>query len=444
MQRRVVAEDFVSSFVEQFAATGLSLPDFTSFLHRVEDRLKEIGVVVSDELCVTLANDPAVRQASSEIYQMFQQRYWTKGTDMHPDISDHDGFHKVLIETLRGRAPNSFFDAKAWFLTFDRKLPPYAYRRRAVDGAVPFCARADLWAQLVGSLLPRTGDFQKTNLLLLSSPYLRSSTNSVTVESIYETYSRLAAIEKESPEIATRILLDRRFQDRLELIPDEDLSETVVAKVFDESMVEFAEELIAKLDQSETQVKEFKEATEELKRRLDERDAAAQVPPTTPDLSAYVSVEELNAARAQLSELLREREALNEQASRERERAEEQKKAVAKEIAKRDEALADATRRARKKEETLSSQLKEERSLRQIFGWVGVVGIMAFSAVVMAVWWNDFTVAGRVIGCSAAVIGTVTLAGLPLGFQSPWWRTVEAIGVVASVVGVIYALAQSS
>lgn len=84
--------------------------------------------------------------------------------------AEHDAFHLLLIQHLRGPLPQSYGVARYWFLTSDTGLPPYALDRRRTPFEAPFCMVLSAWLAFLRTMHPRTEVFAQATSELLFEP----------------------------------------------------------------------------------------------------------------------------------------------------------------------------------------------------------------------------------------------------------------------------------
>ena len=206
------------AYWRKHAETGISLEDFIAVYRNSEKLLDKYGIEIRDDFCAEVQEDPELKNQIDMLYT---------SEDPNPipyNIAEHDAFHRLLIKKLRGEKINKFSDAPAWFLTFDKKLNRYDHfaRSREKNGlsVVPFCISCDDWLQLIRPLSPRSSDFDKTFVTLLSSPYFRSY-GEVPAQLTEKIISRLTHFKDYSPVIVAKILTDSLFIQQLEKIDNE-------------------------------------------------------------------------------------------------------------------------------------------------------------------------------------------------------------------------------
>jgi hypothetical protein len=142
----IAGNDYVSAYWKSYGRYG-GVEDFRRAYEHLSLLLENYHVEVSKELVAEIPGTPALRTAVNELRLL-------KPNDP-PRLIEHDALHKVLIERLRvrdlGREPESWHDAKYLFLTFDNKLPIFAFRaaERANGHRVPFCIMGHEWLQLL-------------------------------------------------------------------------------------------------------------------------------------------------------------------------------------------------------------------------------------------------------------------------------------------------------
>jgi hypothetical protein len=125
-------------------------------------------------------------------------------------VLEHDARCRLLVERLRGEGNLRFSNARLWFLTYDSILPRYA--RRVPDNGdlprdPPFCISPSAWVQIIRALTPRTEDFDRTVVDLLTSPYL-AYRHAVDPAVVQEVIGRMDHYEDASPELAVEVLAD--------------------------------------------------------------------------------------------------------------------------------------------------------------------------------------------------------------------------------------------
>jgi len=225
---------FSIAYWRKHAETGISLEDFIATYRNSDKLLEGYEIEIRRDFCAEVQEDP-------ELEEQKQMLYHSADPIFIPDnIAEHDAFHRLLIKKLRGEKINKFSDAPAWFLTFDKKLNRYDHFARSKEknglSVVPFCISCDDWLQLIRPLSPRSGDFDKTFVTLLSSPYFRSY-GEVPAQLAEKILSRLTYFKDYSPEMAAKILTDSHFIHQLERVDDE----TKQVELIDHEIVASAE-----------------------------------------------------------------------------------------------------------------------------------------------------------------------------------------------------------
>jgi hypothetical protein len=127
-----------------------------------------------------------------------------------PIVLEHDAKCRLLVERLRGDGNISISNARFWFLTYDSKLPRFALK--VPDNGderpdLPFCISPSVWVQITRALTPRTEDFDRTVVDLLTSPFVgyRTAVNPAVVQ---EVIGRMDHYQDASPEMAIAVLTD--------------------------------------------------------------------------------------------------------------------------------------------------------------------------------------------------------------------------------------------
>ena len=272
---------FIPSYWRKHAETNISPEDFIATYRNPKRLLAQYKIEIHNELCAEVQEDSELKEQISLLYASMDPIH------IPENIAEHDAFHRLLIKKLRGGEVYAFSDASAWFLTFDKKLNRYDYfarsRKKSDLPEVPFCISCDDWLKLIRPLLPRTDDFDKTFINLLSSPYLRSY-GEVPPQLAEKILSRIAHFENCSPDAAAKILTDSLFIQRLEQIDDEtfqmerieDNEIVAIAKKFGEEK-EHYKKLLDEEKKTTKKIKEEKERIEEhYKKLLDEEKKIAE------------------------------------------------------------------------------------------------------------------------------------------------------------------------
>ena len=125
-------------------------------------------------------------------------------------VLEHDSKCRLLVERLRGEGNLRFSSARVWFLTYDSILPRFAKRVPDNGDEVsepPFCVSPSAWVQIIRALTPRTEDFDRTVIDLLTSPFL-GYRRAVDPTVVQEVIGRMDHYEDASPELAIEVLAD--------------------------------------------------------------------------------------------------------------------------------------------------------------------------------------------------------------------------------------------
>ncbi|MBE9594493.1 MAG: CHAT domain-containing protein [Proteobacteria bacterium] len=224
------AGGFIPSYWRKHAETGISLKDFISTYQNIREMLAGYKIEIRDDFCAEVQEDPELEKQVDILYAS------TGPIILGKSVAEHDAFHRLLIRKLRGGKAHTFSDASAWFLTLDKKLIRYDHFARSREenrlSEVPFCISCDDWFQFIRPLLPRTDDYDKTFIDLLSSPYFRSYRD-VPPELAGRIISRLSHFKKYPLELGVKMLTDSLFIQRLEPIDSEEMA----AKMLTDSLL---------------------------------------------------------------------------------------------------------------------------------------------------------------------------------------------------------------
>jgi uncharacterized membrane protein len=174
-------------------------------LEHFEHELEKFGIKEVKEGCV------AVEQQGERI-KLYSSLLNSERWPMEKDwiVLEHDAKCRLLVERLRGEGNLRFSNARMWFLTYDSILPRFAKRVPDNGDEVrepPFCVSPSAWVQIIRALTPRTEDFDRTVIDLLTSPFL-GYRRAVDPTVVQEVIGRMDHYEDASPELAIEVLAD--------------------------------------------------------------------------------------------------------------------------------------------------------------------------------------------------------------------------------------------
>jgi predicted nucleic acid-binding protein len=252
---------FIPAYWRKCVNSSISLEDFIGTYRHFEDLLAKYEIAIRDDFCEDVQEDPELKTQIDLLYASADPVILDK------DVAEHDAFHRLLIRKLRGGKARTYSDASAWFLTLDKKLNHYdafaRFSEKEKDlSDVPFCILCDDWLQIVRPLLPRTDDYDKTFIELLSSPFLRSYRD-VPPELAGKIIDRIAHYKNFSPDVAVKMLTDSLFIQRLETVHTEENQKEVIDNEIVASADEFRIERDNYKKQAEKASKTIKAIEEE-------------------------------------------------------------------------------------------------------------------------------------------------------------------------------------
>jgi len=335
-----------------------------------------------------------------------------------PLVLEHDAMCRLLVEHLRGDGTISVSNASCWFLTYDTKLPRFA--KRVPDNGehppeLPFCVSPSVWIQIIRALTPRTEDFDRTIVDLLTSPfvgYRRALDTSV----IQEIVGRMDHYEDASPELAIAVLTDTAKISEIEKAvstEDEEKVEEVIKGAYSSKARELQEAIAA----SERRVIEADKA------RRDAEEKAAEIE------SAHVH--ELEEATLQSQKHQQEWDGEKQKLRDE----------IAETALKREQDAVEADRRIKAMERSAAEAEERKKRNRRLGAGVAliVLGIAAALVLSLVIVTNHWAVGGSVIGGTAiALVGIRILVGKKWGDEIVvWGGLIVAIAVI--VVSIILA-----
>lgn len=378
-------------------------------LEHFDKELARYGIVEMNEGCT------AIEQQAERVKlyaSLVGAERWPYSKE--PVVLEHDAKCRLLVERLRGAGKLRLSNARYWFLTYDAKLPRFA--KRVPDNGdeppeLPFCISPSAWVQITRALMPRTEDFERTIVDLLTSPFVgyRRAVNPSVVQ---EVIGRMDHLEDVSPEMALAVLTDTAAVSQIE--------DAVSAK--DEAAIDERVRVAYS-----TKAREMQEAVVASERRL------AEVQ------------QELARAEAQATEAEVKR-AQDEEAAKQAETGERQalEDRIASVTSDRDSA-ADRADAADRRIAALEGRLETEERRRQRRGRVAgggaliVLGAAVALLLSIVVFSSAGAIGGAIIGGSAFILlGVRVVVGSRWGGEILSWGTL-LVGIAAIVVAIVLA-----
>jgi hypothetical protein len=379
-------------------------------LDHFEHELAGYGIEEMDEGCTAIQQqDVRIRDYSS----LLNSERWPHQKDWI--VLEHDAKSRLLVERLRGTSNVRFSNARFWFLTYDATLPRFALRVPDNGDQVPelpFCVSPSAWVQIIRALTPRTDDFDRTVVDLLTSPFVgyRSAVNPSVVQ---EVIGRMDHFEDASPELALTVLADTAKVHEIEkalAAEDEAMVEAAVEVAYSVKAREMEEALAASVEQA---------VDAEYERREAEARAAEA------DEALTSTQEQIDRAKRELQSERDTRDEEKEQAAAELERAKRERDAAASKL--------DAHRR--------ETGRRHRRNRRVLMGLILIaLGVAIALVLSIAVVGGRWAVGGAVVGGLALVLlGLRVVAGRDWGGEIVTWG-----GLLVALAAVVVAIASSS
>lgn len=326
-------------------------------------------------------------------------------------VLEHDAKCRLLIERLRGDGNLSLSNARYWFLTYDTKLPRFA--RRVPDNGdvpprMPFCVSPSTWIQVVRALTPRTDDFERTVVDLLTSPYVgyQPAVDPVVVQ---EVVGRMDHFEDASPEMAVAVLTDTAV-----------VSQIGTAVATDDEVA--VEESV--MTAYSTKAREMREAVAASERRV------AEV------TSALEDAEGRRQGEVEAAQLQHARD--REQWEQERAALREQISAIAQD---RDAAATEAQsaeRRLHSMETRLDAVEERRRRTRRVLLGLALILLGVAVALVssLVLFSGDWAIGGGIIsGAAMVLVGVRAILGRQVGGEVVVWG-----GLLAALATIVVAV----
>lgn len=401
---------FKRLFWQAYGQTRTQPKDVFDRLEHFEYELARYGIKQIDEGCTAIEQqEQRIRDYSS----LLNSERWPYQKEWI--VLEHDAKARLLVERLRGAGSMRFSNARYWFLTYDATLPRFAARVPDNDDPVPelpFCVSPSAWVQIIRALTPRTDDFDRTVVDLLTSPFVgyRAAVNPAVVQ---EVIGRMDHFEDVSPELALTVLTDTAKVREIEKAVAAENQETVAAAVRAaySSKAREMEAAVAASAQQAAQAEHDRRTAETLAN----------------EAGAALSRTQDEAARTQ-REIQEERDKWENEWRRstgELERATQERNDAA-------EAL---------EQEQQSAGRRRRRNRRVAMGVaLIVVGLAVALVLPLAVVHGRWAVAGAVVaGAALSLLGTRIVAGRDWGGEIVTWG-----GLVLAVAAIVAAIASSS
>jgi hypothetical protein len=397
-------------------------------LEHFDEELARYGIVEVSEGC-----KPIERQEERvKLYaSLLNAERWP--FQKEPIVLEHDAKCRLLVERLRGDGNITLSNARFWFLTYDTKLPRFAERvpDNGDQGAeLPFCISPSAWVQIIRALTPRTEDFDRTVVDLLTSPFVgyRRAVNSSVVQ---EVVGRMDHFEDASPEMAVAVLTDTAKVSEIEQAvstEDEEMVEKTVKAAYSTKAREMQEAVAA----SEQRVVEVEKGLLEAEARAAEIEVARALDREEAEKAQDRERDEGEAAKLQLQRQ-REKWEGEEQALREQMTEIKRDRDQASEKAKEDD------RRIKAMETRLEEDDKRKKRNRRVGAGLLVIALGVAAALILSliVFTDDWAIGGAVIGGAALILlGVRIVAGKKWGGEIVVWGSLVA-AVAAIVVAII-------
>jgi hypothetical protein len=387
--------------------------DFFDRLDHFEADLKRYGIKEKKDGCVAVEKQTDRIQAYASLLNSERwpwQKEWV--------VLEHDSMCRLLVERLRGEGHIQFSNARAWFLTYDTKLPRFA--ERVPDNGdeppdLPFCISPSAWIQVIRALTPRTEDFDRTVVDLLTSPfvgYRRAIDQSV----VQEVVGRMDHLEDASPEMALAVLTDSAKVKEIEAAA-EGHDEEIVRRTVDAAYSAKATELQEAVAASEARAAALGAALKRAEGRASEAEKAAG--------------QERDKVQGAEGDLQAERDAREREVS-------ELRAEIAESHQDKDRIADDAQGRIQGLEERVDRAEHDRRRNRRIVLGVALAALGIAIAVLLPILvthQKGGIVAAIVGGVALLLLGTRVAVGRKWGGEVLTWAA-----VIAAIAGVVVAV----
>lgn len=228
---------FLTAYWQELVSYGTSVEDFIAEKSHLERVFDGLGVRIHDEWRAEIEQSP-------ELLTEMRTLRSVSPPSISDQVLEHDAFHRILIGRTRGTTAYHFSEAKAWFLTHDRKLPHYSQVARHGGTQLPFCLTTDQWVQLNRPLLTRThtsDELRDSFHTLITKPFLRSMLPPFRMDEAYNrVLGRLARHKHMTPKLALDIVTRKQFMFRIACTDEANIPE--LEKDIDSELVALAEQ----------------------------------------------------------------------------------------------------------------------------------------------------------------------------------------------------------
>jgi len=201
-------DSFLTLYWREFIRNGTSIEEFIAEKSHIENILQGLEIQTTNEFRDEI-------EGSQELIEekRILRSICTDGTSEY--IIEHDAFHRIFINRIRGGTKRHFSEAVAWFLTNDSKLPAYDRVARKGKSYLAFCITSDQWVQINRPLLTRTTnqeEYEESFHILVTQPFLRSMMPTFSMAKAYnEVLGRLARYKDMNPQFAFNLAADKHF-----------------------------------------------------------------------------------------------------------------------------------------------------------------------------------------------------------------------------------------
>jgi hypothetical protein len=242
-------ESFIVNYWKRQVEDNISLEDYVNEKSHIEDILSGLEINIWDKYRSDIEGSDELIYEESILSKVAP--YFT-----NPLIIEHDAFHRVLINKIRGSRKYNFSEAQAWFLTSDSKLPAYDRVAKKGNNSLPFCLTIDQWIQINRPFLARTKNrkqYEESFQILVTQPFIRAMISNQAMDRAYQkVLSNLARYERMNPTLATRIITDASF---MVSINKEEKEDVIVQKI-ESKFIDIAEQLSDEKSKSDDKVEE--------------------------------------------------------------------------------------------------------------------------------------------------------------------------------------------
>jgi hypothetical protein len=220
------ARGFIIAYWKEYAKTEIPLDHFANKYRHISKILtEEYNIEVTSDYLDIIYKDPNLQEEINYFnnflirgnvnpnrpYMQNPEYYITR----HPALIRHDVILMMIIKKIRGIERYSFNTIPAWLITADGHVIDYSHKESSSSkNKLPIAIHAREWLLFLRPWLPRTDDYNKAMVALISSEHIRSF-NSFSPILIDQAIRILQSYKDMTPKLAAEMLADHGIEQQL-------------------------------------------------------------------------------------------------------------------------------------------------------------------------------------------------------------------------------------